>query len=73
MATSLLLVSGDIAPLERCANMTQSVSRARTSVPKMSSRFGAGGALRIFAIIYAVQAALGITAGVAYAVWLLHW
>ena len=53
--------------------MTQSVSRARTSVPKMSSRFGAGGALRIFAIIYAVQAALGITAGVAYAVWLLHW
>jgi hypothetical protein len=34
----------------------------------MVSRFGAGGALQIFAIVYAVQATLGITAGVAYAV-----
>jgi hypothetical protein len=39
----------------------------------MASRFGAGGALRIFAIVYAVQAALGIITGVAYAVWLLYW
>jgi hypothetical protein len=46
---------------------------SRTFVPKMTSRFGAGGVLRIFAIIYAVQAALGIAAGVAYAVWLLYW
>ena len=56
-----------------CANMTQSVSRALIFVPKLSSRFGAGGALRIFAILYAAQAGLGITAGVAYAVWLLYW
>ena len=53
--------------------MTQSASRARAFVPKMVSRFGAGGALRIFAIVYVAQAALGITTGVAYAVWLLYW
>jgi hypothetical protein len=52
--------------------MTQSPSRARAFVPKMASRFGAGGALRIFAIVYAIQATLGITTGVAYAVWLLY-
>jgi hypothetical protein len=39
----------------------------------MASRFGAGGAFRIFAIVYVVQATLGIAAGVAYAVWLLYW
>jgi hypothetical protein len=53
--------------------MIQPASRARAFVPKMASRFGAGGALRIFAIVYAVQAALGIITGVAYAVWLLYW
>jgi hypothetical protein len=53
--------------------MTQSASRARAFVPKMASQFGAGGALRIFAIVYAVQATLGIVTGVAYAVWLLYW
>ena len=47
--------------------MTQTVTRPRTLVPKLS------GALRIFAIIYAVQAAIGIAAGVAYAVWLRYW
>ena len=74
MATFLLLVSGDIAPLARCANMTQSANRARTFVPKLSSRFGAGSAtLRILGVVYVVQAALGITAGVAYAMWLLYW
>jgi hypothetical protein len=56
----------------RYANMTQSVSRARTFVPKMSSRFGARDALRTFAILYALQAFIGITTGVAYAVWLLY-
>ena len=30
-------------------------------------------ALRILAVIYFVQAAVGIAAGVAYAVWLLYW
>jgi hypothetical protein len=34
----------------------------------MASRFGAGRALRIFAIVYAIQAIFGITAGVVYAV-----
>jgi hypothetical protein len=29
--------------------------------------------LRIFAIIYVVQAGIGIVAGVGYAVWLLYW
>jgi len=55
--------------------MRQSVSHARTFVPKMLSRFGAGGALtlRILGIIYVVQAAIGITAGVVYAVRLLYW
>jgi len=53
--------------------MTQSAGRARAFVPRMASRFGAGGALRIFAIVYAVQATLGIATGVAYAVWLLYW
>jgi hypothetical protein len=53
--------------------MTQSPSRARAFVPKMASRFGTAGALRIFVIVYVVQAALGITTGVAYAVWLLYW
>jgi hypothetical protein len=43
------------------------MSRARIGVPKPS------GALRMFAIIYAVQAAIGICAGVVYAVWLLCW
>ncbi len=47
--------------------MTQSVSRPRTIVPKPA------GVLRVFAIIYAVQAAAEIVAGVAYAVWLLYW
>jgi len=75
MATSLLLGRGDITLLARCANMRQSVSHARTFVPKMLSRFGAGGALtlRILGIIYVVQAAIGITAGVVYAVRLLYW
>jgi hypothetical protein len=67
LATSLLLVRGDITPSARCANLTQSVSRTRTIVPKPI------GALRIFAIIYAAQAAIGIAAGVAYALWLLYW
>jgi len=30
-------------------------------------------ALRIFAVIYVVQAAVGIATGVGYAVWLLYW
>lgn len=67
LATSLLLVRGDVTPSARCANLTQSVSRPRTIVPKPA------GVLRVFAIIYAVQAAAGIVAGVAYAVWLLYW
>jgi hypothetical protein len=62
----LLLVRGDVTPPTRCANLTQSVSRTRTIVPK------SGGVLRIFAIIYVVQAAIGISAGVVYAVWLLY-
>jgi hypothetical protein len=53
--------------------MTQSASPARTLALKISSRFGTGRVLSIFAVIYAVQAAFGITAGVAYAVWLLYW
>jgi hypothetical protein len=73
MAIFLLLVSGDIAPLARCANMAQSVNRARTFVPRLTSRFGAGSAmLRILGVAYVVQAALGITAGVAYAIWQLY-
>jgi hypothetical protein len=31
------------------------------------------GTLRIFAVIYVVQAGIGTVAGVAYAVWLLYW
>jgi hypothetical protein len=75
MATSLLFSRGDIIPLARCANMRQSVSHARTFVPKMLSRFGAGGALtlRVLGVLYVVQAAIGITAGIAYAVRLLYW
>ena len=40
------------------------------------SRLGAGGGiatLRILAVIYLVQAGVGIATGVAYAVWLLYW
>jgi hypothetical protein len=75
MAPSLLLGRGDIILLAGCANMRQSVNHALTFVPKMLSRFGAGGALtlRILGVIYVVQAAIGITAGVAYAVHLLYW
>jgi hypothetical protein len=29
--------------------------------------------LRIFALIYVVQAGVGIATGVGYAVWLLYW
>ncbi len=47
--------------------MTQTASRPRTLVPKSI------GTLRIFAIVYAAQAAFGIAAGVGYAMWLLYW
>jgi hypothetical protein len=37
--------------------------------PEIASRFGAGGAvLRVLGVVYVVQAALGFTAGVAYAI-----
>jgi hypothetical protein len=55
--------------------MTQSVSNSRTFGRSVSC-FGAGGVmtkLRILAIIYVVQAGIGIAAGVTYAVWLLYW
>jgi hypothetical protein len=52
--------------------MTQSVSPAPTLATK-TSRYGTGRVLNILVVIYVVQAALGIVAGVAYAVWLLYW
>jgi hypothetical protein len=55
--------------------MTQSVSKPVHSVGAVSC-FGAGGVmtkLRILAIIYVVQAGIGIATGFAYAVWLMYW
>jgi hypothetical protein len=40
------------------------------------SSFGAGRVmttLRFFALVYVVQAGVGVAAGVAYAVWLVYW
>jgi hypothetical protein len=49
--------------------MTLSMMRSRAVVQKISSRSGTPGAIRLFAILYLVQATIGITAGIAYAVW----
>jgi len=75
MATFLLVGRGDIHLRRKCANMTQSVSKPVHSVGAVSC-FGAGGVmtkLRILAIIYVVQAGIGIATGFAYAVWLMYW
>jgi len=43
--------------------------------PEPVSRYGAGGvmaAVRILAVIYVVQAGIGIVLGFAYAVWLMY-
>ena len=50
----------------RASGYLDRVGSTNAPVPKP------GGALRIFTIIYVVQAAIGISAGVVYAVWLLY-
>jgi hypothetical protein len=55
--------------------MGRFVSFSRTFGPKLLPVLGQGGAraARILTVIYLVQAGVGITTGVIYAVWLLYW
>lgn len=52
------------------------MSRSRTFVAKVipaSGQVDLKRTLRLFTIVYVVQAGVGIVTGITYAIWLLYW